>query len=66
MDWTYAQCHRGSWHKLPILLHFCDFAGGTILLSGIVSLFDLEVIHPGTKEVIRPFSLLSIEGLHMI
>jgi aminobenzoyl-glutamate transport protein len=45
---------------------FAIFAGGTILLSGIVSLFDLEVIHPGTKEVIQPFSLLSVEGLHMI
>ncbi len=45
---------------------FAIFAGGTILLSGIVSLFDIEVIHPGTKEAIRPFSLLSIEGLHMI
>jgi len=45
---------------------FAIFAGGTILLSGIVRLFDLEVIHPGTKEVIQPFSLLSVEGLHMI
>ncbi len=45
---------------------FAIFAGGTIVLSGIVSLFDITVVHPGTQEEIRPFSLLSIEGMHMI
>jgi aminobenzoyl-glutamate transport protein len=45
---------------------FAIFAGGTIVLSGIVSLFNISVIHPGTQEVIEPFSLMSVRGLHMI
>lgn len=45
---------------------FAMFAGATILLSGLVSMFDIEVMHPGTKEMVRPFSLMSQEGLHMI
>ncbi|MFO7924891.1 MAG: AbgT family transporter [Bacteroidales bacterium] len=45
---------------------FAIFAGGTILLSGIVSAFDVSVVHPGTHEEIEPFSLLSVRGLHMI
>lgn len=45
---------------------FAIFAFLVIIVSGIVSAFDLEVIHPGTGEVIRPFSLLSVEGLHLI
>lgn len=49
----------------PATLFFL-FAVGVIFLSGIASMFDLEVIHPGTKETIRPFNLLSVEGLHMI
>lgn len=49
----------------PATLFFL-FALSVILLSGIASLFDLEVIHPGTHEIIRPFNLLSVEGLHMI
>lgn len=45
---------------------FAIFALGTILLSGFVSLFDLSATHPGTKEIITPFNLMSEEGLHMI
>lgn len=45
---------------------FAIFAGGVIVLSGIASLFDIAVTHPGTGETIKPFSLLSVEGLHMI
>lgn len=37
-----------------------------IIVSGITSLFHLEVIHPGTGEVIRPVNLFSVEGLHKI
>lgn len=37
-----------------------------IIVSGITSLFHLEVIHPGSGEVIRPVNLFSIEGLHRI
>jgi aminobenzoyl-glutamate transport protein len=45
---------------------FAIFAFGVIILSGIADLFHIEVTHPGTGEIIKPFSLLSIEGLHMI
>jgi aminobenzoyl-glutamate transport protein len=45
---------------------FAIFAGGTIILSGIVAAFDISVVHPGTREEVEPFSLLSVRGLHMI
>ncbi len=45
---------------------FAIFALLVIIVSGIVSAFELEVIHPGTQEIIKPFSLLSVEGLHLI
>lgn len=54
-------------NKLPHpAILFALFAGGTILLSAIVGAFDVTVTHPGTKEEISAFSLLSVEGLHMI
>lgn len=49
----------------PATLFFL-FAVGVIILSGIVSMFDVEVIHPGTGETVRPVNLLSIDGLHLI
>lgn len=49
----------------PATLFFL-FAMGVVILSGIFSLFDIEVIHPGTKETVRPFNLMSVEGLHLI
>jgi aminobenzoyl-glutamate transport protein len=49
----------------PATLFFL-FAVAVVFLSGIASMFDFEVVHPGTKEIIKPFSLLSIEGLHLI
>ncbi|KAA3610746.1 MAG: AbgT family transporter [Calditrichaeota bacterium] len=45
---------------------FLIFALGVVVLSGIAAMFDLEVIHPGTKKIVTPFSLLSVEGMHMI
>jgi aminobenzoyl-glutamate transport protein len=45
---------------------FASLAFLIILLSGLFSLFDLTAIHPGTGELIKPFNLLSFEGLHMI
>ncbi len=45
---------------------FALFAFATIILSGIVSAFNISVIHPGTQETVEPVSLLSLEGLHMI
>jgi aminobenzoyl-glutamate transport protein len=37
-----------------------------ILVSGITSLFDLAVVHPGTGETIRPVNLVSVQGLHYV
>ena len=45
---------------------FAIFALGVIILSGIISVFNISVEHPSTGESIEPFSLLSKEGLHMI
>lgn len=45
---------------------FALFALGVIVLSWVVSFFDVSVIHPGTGESIQPVSLLSVEGLHKI
>jgi aminobenzoyl-glutamate transport protein len=49
----------------PATLFFL-FALLVVLLSWVFSLFDIVVTHPGTLEDIKPFSLLSIEGLHLI
>jgi len=49
----------------PATLFFL-FAVLVLFLSWFVSLFDLAVQHPGTKEMIRPVNLLSVPGLHMI
>jgi aminobenzoyl-glutamate transport protein len=45
---------------------FALFALSVIILSEIAAQLDLSVIHPGTKEIVQPFSLLSTKGLHMI
>ncbi len=45
---------------------FALFAVGVILASEIAVQLHLSVIHPGTKEIVMPFSLLSIKGLHLI
>ena len=45
---------------------FALFAFLVLILSWIISLFDLSVIHPGTKEVVKPLNLISVEGLHLI
>ncbi|MBX2976118.1 MAG: AbgT family transporter, partial [Ignavibacteriaceae bacterium] len=45
---------------------FALFAIFVILLSGLISSFDIQVTHPGTGEIIKPVSLLSVEGLHKI
>lgn len=45
---------------------FALFALLVILLSGLTSLLDLKVEHPGTGEMIEPVNLLSIDGLHRI
>lgn len=45
---------------------FAYFAFGIIILSGIVSLFGVTAVHPGTGQTIEVFNLFSREGLHMI
>ena len=45
---------------------FAIFALLVIILSGITSLFNLSVEHPGTGEIIEPVNLLSVKGLHRI
>ncbi len=37
-----------------------------VILSGIISLFDVSVAHPGTGETVEVFNLMSREGLAMI
>jgi aminobenzoyl-glutamate transport protein len=45
---------------------FALFALSVVILSWIVSSFDIQVTHPGTGEIIKPVSLLTVEGLHRI
>ena len=45
---------------------FALFALATIILSGIAHYFGWQAVHPGTKEIIEPINLISIEGLHNI
>lgn len=45
---------------------FALFALGVLLLSALGYALGWEVIHPGTKELIRPVNLLSQEGIHRI
>jgi aminobenzoyl-glutamate transport protein len=45
---------------------FAILAGLVVVASGIAAQMGLEVTHPGTGEIIRPVSLLSVSGLHRI
>jgi aminobenzoyl-glutamate transport protein len=45
---------------------FAYFAMGIIVLSGLVSFFNVTAVHPGTGATIEVFNLMSREGLHMI
>jgi len=45
---------------------FALFALAALLLSALGHLLGWEVIHPGTKEIVRPINLLSQDGLHRI
>jgi aminobenzoyl-glutamate transport protein len=55
----------GNFLPHPVSL-FAGFALLTIIASGVVSLFDLSVIHPGTGETVRPVNLLTAEGLRYV
>ncbi|MCS7037309.1 MAG: AbgT family transporter [Saprospiraceae bacterium] len=45
---------------------FAGFALFIIMLSGLLSWFDLSVVHPGTHKEVRVVNLLSVEGLHRV
>ncbi len=45
---------------------FAGFAVFVVVLSGLLSWFDLSVVHPGTHKEVRVVNLLSVEGLHRI
>lgn len=45
---------------------FALFALAALLLSALGHVLGWEVIHPGTKEIVRPVNLLSQHGIHRI
>ena len=45
---------------------FAILAVLVIIASGLAAASGLEAIHPGTGELVRPVSLLTIDGLHRI
>ncbi len=45
---------------------FALFALTALVLSAVGHAFGWEVIHPGTKEIIRPVNLLSHDGIHRV
>ncbi|MEZ4387130.1 MAG: AbgT family transporter [Candidatus Krumholzibacteriia bacterium] len=45
---------------------FASLAASVVLLSGVFAAIGIEARHPGTGEMIRPVSLLSLHGLHRI
>ncbi len=45
---------------------FALFALAALIFSAIGHFIGWEVVHPGTKEIIKPVNLLSIEGIHRI
>jgi len=45
---------------------FAILAGAIVVISGIASRLDLQVIHPGTGAIIQPVNLFSLTGLHRI
>ena len=45
---------------------FALLAFALILLSAVAAALGISAVHPGTKDLVRPVNLLSIEGLHRI
>ena len=45
---------------------FAGLATMVVLLSGVFAAIGIEAQHPGTGEIIKPVSLVSIHGLHRI
>jgi len=54
-------------NKLPNpAVIFALLALGTLILSMLLSFFNVSAQHPGTQETIKIINLLSIDGLHKI
>ncbi len=49
----------------PATLFFL-FAAAIVVVSDIAARMGLEVVHPKSGDTVRPFSLLSLQGLHRI
>lgn len=62
LDWTEK---IGNALPHPATL-FALFAFMALIFSAIGHYLGWEVIHPGTKEVVRPVNLLSHDGIHRI
>jgi aminobenzoyl-glutamate transport protein len=45
---------------------FAIFALTALVLSAVGHVLGWEVIHPGTKEIVRPVNLLSQDGIHRV
>ncbi|MCF6270602.1 MAG: AbgT family transporter [Melioribacteraceae bacterium] len=45
---------------------FALFALAVLILSAVGHFLQWEVIHPGTKEIVKPINLLSHDGIHRI
>ena len=45
---------------------FLLFSLLVVVVSWITSLFHIQVTHPGTGEIVEPFNLVSVEGLHLM
>ncbi|UCG29054.1 MAG: AbgT family transporter, partial [Bacteroidales bacterium] len=45
---------------------FGIFALLILILSAVAYVFDWHAVHPGTRELIKPVNLLSVDGLHRI
>jgi aminobenzoyl-glutamate transport protein len=43
---------------------FALLALAVVVVSGVAFRLDIQAVHPGSGEIIRPVSLLSIEGFH--
>jgi len=45
---------------------FALFALSALVMSAVGSALGWEVIHPGTKEIVKPVNLLSHDGIHRV
>ncbi|HIE93086.1 MAG TPA: AbgT family transporter, partial [Acidobacteria bacterium] len=45
---------------------FAILAGVIVLVSAVAARTGIEVVHPGTGELIQPVSLATVAGLHRI